>query len=33
MMLEIKADMALQLARVREMRVTGELPDIPVPQT
>ena len=33
MMLEIKADMALQLARVREMRANGELPDIPVPQT
>ena len=33
MMLEIKADMALQLARVREMRANGELPDILVPQT
>jgi len=33
MMLEIKADMALQLTRVREMRANGELPDIPVPQT
>ena len=33
MILEIKADMALQLARVREMRANGELPDILVPQT
>jgi len=32
MMQELKADMALQLARVREMRANGELPDIPVPQ-
>jgi TolB-like protein/Tfp pilus assembly protein PilF len=32
MMEELKADMALQLARVREMRVNGELPDIPVLQ-
>ena len=33
MMEELRADMALQLARVREMQVNGELPDIPVPQT
>ena len=33
MMQELKADMALQLARVREMRANGELPDIPVPQS
>lgn len=31
MMRELKADMALQLARVREMRANGELPDIPLP--
>jgi TolB-like protein/Tfp pilus assembly protein PilF len=31
MMSEIKADMAIQLARVREMSAKGELPDIPVP--
>ncbi|MFC1796770.1 tetratricopeptide repeat protein [Pseudomonadota bacterium] len=33
MMQELKADMALQLARVREMRANGELPDIPLPQS
>jgi tetratricopeptide (TPR) repeat protein len=32
MMREIKEDMALQLARVREMRLNAELPTIPVPQ-
>jgi TolB-like protein/Tfp pilus assembly protein PilF len=33
MMQELKADMALQLERVREMRANGELPDIPVPRS
>lgn len=32
LMQKIKADMALQLARVRDMRASGEMPDIPPPE-